>query len=294
MAQAVKAKTKKTAELHAHTLGVEKASEPHTRKLETERPPSPNSHKLGAFPKILLLVLWVGGVYLAVQYLLAFIIRLIFQPSVNTPLLQTIYAILCYIISLSIILFVPKKVNKKWGTTLESLGLVELPTWTDLGLAPVGFFLYLILANLLVALFSFFPWFSATESQDVGYNSAMFGSDRLLALTSLVIIAPIVEEIIFRGFLYGKLKKILVKAKTTRVGKSLRLQNLLKTILAVLITSLLFAAMHRQWNIGVNVFALSVVLCLFREITGTIYAGMIVHMLKNAIAFYLLYVVGLG
>ena len=104
----------------------------------------PRTLELGVVPKIFLLIAWVGGVYLAVQYLLAFLIRLIFQPSVNTPLLQTFYAILCYAISIIVILFVPKKINKKWGANLEELGLIELPTWTDLGLAPVGFFLYVI------------------------------------------------------------------------------------------------------------------------------------------------------
>ena len=253
----------------------------------------PRKRELKLIPRIMILVLWVGGVYLAVQYLLAFIIRFVFQPSGNTALLQTIYAILCYALSIIIILFVPGMVKKKWGTNLEELGLIELPTWTDLGLAPVGFFLYVILSNLLIAVFSIFPWFSATEKQDVGYSSAMFGSDRLLALTSLVIIAPIVEEIIFRGFLYGKLKKAMLKNSSEKTKKD-RVKNRGKTALAIILTSLLFAVMHRQWNVGLNVFALSVILCLFREITGTIYAGIIVHMLKNAIAFYLLYIVGMA
>ena len=52
--------------------------------------------------------------------------------------------------------------------------------------------------------------------------------------------------------------------------------------------------MHFQWNVGVNVFALSVVLCALREITGTIYAGILTHMIKNGVAFYLLYLVGIG
>ena len=73
-----------------------------------------------------------------------------------------------------------------------------------------------------------------------------------------------------------------------------RVKNRGKIALAIILTSLLFAIMHRQWNVGLNVFALSVILCLFREITGTIYAGIIVHMLKNAIAFYLLYIVGMA
>ena len=248
----------------------------------------------------MLVILWVGGVYLVVQYLLAFLIRWIFNPSVNNTSLQTLYSILCYIISLLIIIFVPKLINQKWKTNLEQLGIIEMPTWTDIGLGPVGFLLYIVSANILVTLFSVFPWFNATEKQDVGYSSALFGTDRLLALTALVVVAPIVEEIIFRGFLYGKLRKFLVKDEKSVQKLSKKEQNKLKKkhfigiSIAILLTSLVFAIMHRQWNVGVNVFVLSVILCLFREITGTIYAGIIVHMLKNAVAFYLLYIVGMG
>ena len=68
----------------------------------------------------------------------------------------------------------------------------------------------------------------------------------------------------------------------------------LSMTISILLVSLLFGVVHMQWNVGVNVFALSVVLCGMREITGTIYAGILTHMLKNGIAFFLLYVFGFG
>ena len=52
--------------------------------------------------------------------------------------------------------------------------------------------------------------------------------------------------------------------------------------------------MHGQWNVGINVFAMSIVLCVMREITGSIYSGILLHMLKNMLAFYLLYIATLG
>ena len=104
----------------------------------------------------------------------------------------------------------------------------------------------------------------------------MSGGEKIIAFLVLVVAAPIVEEIIFRGWLYGKLRARL------------------NAVVSVLIVSVLFGIMHFQWNVGVNVFALSVVLCILREITGTIYAGILTHMIKNGIAFYLLYVVGFG
>ena len=100
----------------------------------------------------------------------------------------------------------------------------------------------------------------------------------------LVVVAPIAEELIFRGWLYGKLRLLL----------SSKLSNNASMILSIILVSVLFGMVHMQWNVGVNVFALSVVLCGLREITGTIYAGILAHMLKNGIAFYLLYILGIG
>ena len=91
-------------------------------------------------------------------------------------------------------------------------------------------------------------------------------------MIALVFIAPIAEEILMRGWLYGKLR------------------TKLKAPLAILLVSLVFALLHGQWNVGVTVFSLSLVLCTLREITGTIWSGIILHMLSNGIAFYLLYV----
>ena len=104
----------------------------------------------------------------------------------------------------------------------------------------------------------------------------MFGLERGLAFITLVVIAPIIEEIIFRGWLYGKLRIIIPKW------------------LAILITSLLFGLIHMQWNVGISVFAMSIVTCTLREITGTIYSGILVHMINNGVAFCLVYIVGIS
>ncbi len=158
-------------------------------------------------------------------------------------------------------------------TNRKELGLLGAPTFVDIGLAPIGYAIYLALAAIFSQLMSMlFQWFNNNEAQDVGFTTSLEGFDRIIAVISLVFIAPIAEEIIFRGWLYGKLR------------------NRIKLPLAIIITSLLFAILHGQWNVGVSVFALSLVLCGLREVTGTIWSGMILHMLSNGIAFYLLYI----
>lgn len=116
------------------------------------------------------------------------------------------------------------------------------------------------------------PGFPSEQCQDVGFKQA-FGSERTLAFLALVVVAPIVEEIVFRGVLYGKMR---------RSG--------LGIIPAILITSVLFGLAHWQWNVGLDVFALSVVSCLLRERTKGIGASIVLHMMKNAIAFYIMFV----
>ena len=229
---------------------------------------------------IVLMCLWVLVSVIASQFVIGWLIILIFgREALSQPVWTAVYSALSYSVTLVLIIFVPRKITK---TSRSELGLTGWPTWTDVGLSPVAFIVSTLLAAGLVALFSIFPWFDANEAQDVGFNIYMSGGDRIIAFLTLVVVAPIAEEIIFRGWLYGKIREKLNGKVPERVG----------ILISILIVSVLFGAIHMQWNVGVNVFCLSVVLCVLREITGTIYAGILTHMVKNGLAFYLLYVLG--
>lgn len=221
-----------------------------------------------------ILTFLVCTVLIVAEILIFFLLRFFVGSDLNIPIWNAIYQALIYLFCLAVLLLTPKFLHPLHAlkTSREELGLRSLPTWTDIGLAPVGFIVYFVLAALISALFTIFPWFNLDEAQDVGFNNLFSTSDRLIAFFALVVVAPIAEEIIFRGFLYGKLR------------------NRLNPLPAILIVSAAFGAMHGQWNVGVNVFALSLVLCTLREITGTTYSGIILHMLKNGLAFYILYV----
>ncbi len=254
--------------------------------------------------KVLLLLIWVAAAVIVSQLIIGYLMLWILgQETLAQPVPTAIYSALSYILALAWILFVTPKItikfkmnepkaekrhtNSKLAPNMMSrndLGLRSLPTWTDIGLAPVGFAVSLILAAALVAIFNLFPWFDAEQVQDVGFSNYIFGFDRVIAFVILVVVAPITEELIFRGWLYGKLRPML----------SEKMSNMASMMISIFLVSLLFGIIHLQWNVGVNVFAMSVVLCGLREITGTIYAGILVHMLKNGVAFYLLYILGIG
>ncbi len=223
--------------------------------------------------KILLMCLWVFASLVAAQLIIGFgMVLVLGRETFLQPVWTAIYSALSYIAAGALIIFVPKRWTK---LSRDGLGLKGLPTWTDIGLSPVGFIVSLALAAGLVAIFSIFPWFNAEEFQDVGFSVYLTGGERIIAFLTLVVIAPIAEEIIFRGWLYGKIRE--------KWG----------IIPSILVVSFLFALIHFQWNVGVNVFCLSIVLCGLREITGTIYAGILTHMIKNGVAFYLVYVLGI-
>ncbi|MBQ3321071.1 CPBP family intramembrane metalloprotease [Candidatus Saccharibacteria bacterium] len=220
---------------------------------------------------------------LAIGYLLLWILG---ADTFSQPVWTAIYSALSYVSALLILLLVSRIDLKKKGeksflkTDREEIGLKGLPTWTDIGLAPVGFVVYLIMAGLFLTLFSIFPWFDANQTQDVGFSLMSAGADRILAFLTLVVVAPIMEEVIFRGWFYGKLRDNLAQEVSEKTS----------IVVSTLIVSLIFGILHFQWNVGVNVFALSIVLCLLREITGTTYAGILLHMIKNGVAFYLLFI----
>jgi hypothetical protein len=236
--------------------------------------------------KVIFLLFLVATAVLAAQFAVGvLLVAIIGASQLSQPVWTAIYSALSYVLAMILIITIPNMLAshgklgiKKMGR--EDLGLKGLPTWTDLGLAPVGFIVYIVLAAGLIWIFNLFPWFDAEQAQDVGFNLLVSGFDRVVAFLTLVVVAPIAEEIIFRGWLYAKVKYALLS----------RLSEKLATAIAILLVSILFGVLHMQWNVGVNVFAMSIILCLLREITGTTYAGILLHMIKNGLAFYLLYI----
>ena len=247
--------------------------------------------------EVLMMLVWAGSSVIASQIVAGYLMLwMMGAENFNTPVATAVYSALAYTVAVGLVVCVPalitRKVRKpgspkskvkKRPTLVDrtTLGLRDLPTWTDIGLAPVGYIIYILLAAGLVALFSALPWFNAAEAQEVGFSFQVSGFDRLVAFLTLVVIAPIAEEIIFRGWLYGSMREKIAS----------RYSNTASIIISSLLVSLLFGIVHMQWNVGVNVFALSLVACGLREVTGTIYAGMLLHMVKNGVAFWLLYMV---
>ena len=227
----------------------------------------------------LAITLWVGFVFFAAQIVVFLIARMLINAvnwSINENVAQTVCMVISYALALGVLILVAKKIFSA-QVTRDSLGLRGLPTWTDILLSPVGYIVSLLGAGAIVYVMQLIlPVVNWSETQDVGFNNVVSSMDRIITFVALVILAPLMEELIFRGYLYSRLR-----------GK-------MSALPAIILVSVLFGVMHGQWNVGIVVGVMSVVLCIAREMTGTIYAGILMHMIRNGIAFYMLYVNPMG
>lgn len=151
-----------------------------------------------------------------------------------------------------------------------------------IGIAVVGlvvyFVGYMIVAGLASALI---PSLNLSQHQDIGFQHASTSSDKLLTFISLVVLPPLAEETVFRGFMYTGLRRRF------------------PVVLSAIITSVLFAIPHLQfgdgapllWVAALDTFVLSLVLCYVRERTESLWPGIFIHALKNGIAFAALFLI---
>ena len=93
---------------------------------------------------------------------------------------------------------------------------------------------------------------------------------KLVAICSAVIVAPIAEEILFRGVLQRMLQRL------TR-----------RPIFAVLMTSLAFALIHEPWTLWPGVFLLSVFLGQAYFRTGNLLVPILAHAIFNGLQLVL-------
>ncbi len=169
---------------------------------------------------------------------------------------------------------------KRRGAAFSSIGL-KRPQPKDLLFALIGFGAYfaMYIGVYLVAQ-EFIPWIDFEQEQELGFSTDVTGPALALVFVSLVIIAPIAEEIICRGFLFSGLRTKLA------------------FIPAAIITSVIFAAAHLQigydapllWVAAIDTFILSMVMVYMRERTNSLASPIFLHMIKNGLAFIALFV----
>lgn len=209
--------------------------------------------------------LWVG-------FLIGFLtIAGIDFRFINENTLNTVMAFVIYAVSLLGIIGLFKAFRLNLSS--KEIGLNRLPSWADIFITPLGFVAYFVMTYLFTLVVSLlFPAVNLMESQDTGFNSLNSSTEYIGAFITLVLLAPIAEEVLFRGYLFGALRRYI------------------KPWLTILITSIIFGFVHGNINLMIDTFALGLVLGTLRQTTGSVWAPILLHMTKNGLAFYLLFI----
>lgn len=136
-----------------------------------------------------------------------------------------------------------------------------------------GYLFYIGLSIMVITIFFSF------SVDTIGFEPTttifeIFGSDifsLVIAFIVAVLIAPFFEELFFRGF--------LLQALIKNVGVTW----------GIVITTLVFAAIHFEFQSIMPLIILSLVLNVIFIKTKSIYPGIIFHIMNNTISFFALY-----
>ena len=143
--------------------------------------------------------------------------------------------------------------------------LVRVPFARLFALIPLGLMLNVFVSSLLALLPA--SWMASYEEA----SAAVFGSG-LNALTALMVavLAPLTEEILFRGLIYTRFARGLPRGWATAAS------------------ALLFGAMHMQpvWIVYAALFG--ALLCMVMDRYASLLAAIVLHMAFNAGSFLVL------
>jgi membrane protease YdiL (CAAX protease family) len=164
---------------------------------------------------------------------------------------------------------------------IKSVDLHVFPYKRILSYVLVSYLLYTIAFIIVATVVSLFvPALDTNQAQQLGFDTPE-GVELLAVFTSLVLFPAIAEEILFRGFLFKRLSKLL----------SIRV--------AALTTSVVFGLAHLEflsgaglnWIAALDTFVFSFFLIYVYLKTKSLWAAILLHAIKNSIAFVLLFVI---
>ncbi len=161
----------------------------------------------------------------------------------------------------------------KWlyHTDFKMIGLGKFQPGL-LGWTVLAFPAYLIASTFFSNISAQIFHVNLLQQQDIGYSNPN-GFELTLTFIALVLLAPFVEETLFRGFLFKAFRRTF----GFWVG--------------AIAVSLLFAVAHGQANVGIDVFVLSMFLCYLREKTDSLWPSIALHAMKNLVAFIFLFII---
>lgn len=231
--------------------------------------------------------IWVLGFvasYIVAQYAVVAIAQLLLLAGARWDVQGTVSLLVIRIavyVGMALLLAGLLILRARRRVTLADFGLTRFVSWKDIGLSIAAVVVYVLCTMGVLYIAVTFFGLHAGQEQDLGISTRLFGGELMAAFLVLVVLTPLLEELLFRGFLYGKLRTVADKVPWW---------------VPAILVSALFGVAHGQWNVGLDVFVMSMVACGLREVTGSIWSGVIVHMIKNMVAFMFtfVFITGIG
>lgn len=215
--------------------------------------------------------------FLSSQFFVAFILSLFTKVDdiKGNSSLVFVTSVSVYLIMLLLMIIIDLFIVRKQRFNLRYLKLDRLPNFGDVLKGLAGWGIYFLIAQIVVVVLTASNLIDVNEKQEILFSTNSYGLGLFLAFVTIVILAPLVEEILYRGILFGNLSKKI------------------NPFLAAIIASLIFGVFHGQLNVGIDTFFMSMVSCYLIWKTDSIWPGVFLHISKNLIAFVLLFIVKL-
>ena len=167
--------------------------------------------------------------------------------------------------------------SRHGGRAWARLGLRRFPLWVVVLMPPLALILQVVTGIFSEILSPLLGGMKNPQGCDI---SQAFGAEPYLAVISIAVIAPLVEEVVFRGFIYGGLRR--------KWGVTL----------SVVVSALIFSLAH-SFSVGGSILLLApslfiagVALALVYERSRSLIPGMALHSSFNLIAVAAIFLIG--
>jgi membrane protease YdiL (CAAX protease family) len=173
-----------------------------------------------------------------------------------------------------VILFFPLwlLVVDKYNVSFRDFGFKPIKFWTLAKTVILCYLFYLVLSYVILTILTALNFTSLPGYEEQESYLPLFGYDPFgltIAFLVVSILAPFIEELFFRGFVYRTF------IKTWPVW------------LASILSAVLFALVHFQLQTFFPLFLLGLILNSAYQRTGSVWTSMAFHSLNNTIAFSL-------
>lgn len=188
--------------------------------------------------------------------------------SGNNLVATLVFNVLGALIGIGLLVWKLRRYQEGWN----SLGWRKVNIWRALLAVGILLVAFIAAASLAISLADWLiPGFDANQAQTTEFASANTQTQKTLAFIALVLIPPVLEETIFRGFMLAAFAKSF------------------GYVWGAILSSVIFALAHGQANVGVYTFVLGLVLCAMYIKFRSIIPGIMLHMVNNGLAFWAMF-----